>query len=98
MAVFLQTEIQGLEGGAGSRGQGRRLGQLAPRERARTSPVFGEGEEVRELEQEPLPEPQGGEVGMAVGEACSEWQSDPSHQASGDLVEPPSEVGSWGER
>lgn len=78
MAVFLQTEIQGLEGGDREPWAGQAAGgQLAPRERARTSPVFGEGEEVRELEQEFFPEPQGGEVGMAVGEACSEWQSNP---------------------
>lgn len=76
MAVFLQTEIQGLEGGDREpwAGQAAR-GQLAPRERARTSPVFGEGEEVRELEQEFFPGAPRRRGGDGSGEACSEWQA-----------------------
>ena len=51
MAVFLQTEIKGLEGGDRASWAGQAAGgPPTPRERGRISRVFGEGAEVRELE------------------------------------------------
>lgn len=68
MAVFLQTEIKGLEGGDRASWAGQAAGgPLTPRERGRISRVFGEGAEVRELEHQFFPEPQGGGLRTGVG-------------------------------